>query len=944
MSTAALSSAAHHEISRLRAGDHLCCIYRDRSEQMGIVVPYLMHGLQHNEKCIYIIDESTREDVFHAFGEAGVDLTTHSASGQFTLLTKEEAYLKEGRFDPDRMIATLKQAETDALHEGYAGLRVTGEMTWIFTRLPGVEKLIEYESKLNLLLPTSRTSAICQYREARFEPDILIDVIHTHPAVVIYGAVCENPYYIPPDVFLLRMKSDRIPLALYQKVRDDILARAGLKVDRRRLEAELKASLDRSERSRRAMLSTLEDQKRTADALRRVAARNQALLGSIPDIITEVDNEKIIRWTNPAGFRFFGEDVIGRPAKHYFEGEQDTYDTVQPLFYGDENTIYVESWQRRQDGEKRLLGWWCRVLKDAQGNVTGALSTARDITARKQAEDALKQEQVLSNAIINSIPGAFYMLDENGCYARWNTYQRDVIIGKPEELVAGTSAADTIHPDDRPLLQSRIADVLGGDTGEAVEGRVLMRGGPAFRWFLMTGRQMTLKGRPFLVGIGIDITARKQAAEALRESEDKYRNLIEATRTGFLVLDGQGRVVDANAEYVRLSGHRELGEIRGRCVTEWTAAHSREKNVAAVARCLREGIVQGVEIDYTGVEGRITPIEINATVAGTGADVRILSLCRDITARKRAAEALSVERQQLRTLIDNLPDLIYVKDAASRFTVANEALARISGATAPTLLLGHTDRDFFPADMAGLYLADEQRVLRDGVSILNKEEQVRMADGSLGWMSTTKIPLRDAAGGVIGLVGIGRDITAHKQAEEELQHVLSSARCILWHAVVTAGAAGGFDWQLRLSNEAAAEALLPLAREPGQAYSDAWRNNKPWEDIERMNRTSEQALRAGKPGYTQEFRCRTLNGEIRWLSEDARIQALGPDRWLVVGVCTDITARRDAAQQMQQQLDELRRWQAVTLGREGRIGELKREVNALATRLGQPPPYGTQEK
>jgi hypothetical protein len=282
MRTAARCSAAQDEISRLRAGDHLCCIYRDRSEQMGIVVPYLIHGLQNNEKCLYIIDESTREDVFHAFGEAGVDLKTYSASGQFVLLTKEESYLKGGSFDPDRMIVTLKQAEADAIKEGYAGLRVTGEMTWIFTQIPGVEKLIEYESKLNLFFPNSRSIGLCQYHEARFEPNILIDVIHTHPEVVIYGEVCENPYYIPPDEFLLRMKSARIPLALYQRLRDDIIARARLKVERRRLEAELKVSLDQSVRSRHALLSTLEDQKRAGTALRHqteeLRARNEELI------------------------------------------------------------------------------------------------------------------------------------------------------------------------------------------------------------------------------------------------------------------------------------------------------------------------------------------------------------------------------------------------------------------------------------------------------------------------------------------------------------------------------------------------------------------------------------------------------------------------------------------------------------------------------------------
>jgi len=124
-----------------------------------------------------------------------------------------------------------------------------------------------------------------------------------------------------------------------------------------------------------------------------LSSRNQAILEAIPDIITEVDTSKVYTWANQAGIEFFGEDVIGTEASFFFEGEQDTYDTVQPLFDGAEDVFYVESWQRRRDGEKRLLAWWCRVLKDASGNVTGALSSARDITDLLRAEEDRLQMQ-----------------------------------------------------------------------------------------------------------------------------------------------------------------------------------------------------------------------------------------------------------------------------------------------------------------------------------------------------------------------------------------------------------------------------------------------------------------------------------------------------------------------------------------------------------------------
>jgi PAS domain S-box-containing protein len=175
-----------------------------------------------------------------------------------------------------------------------------------------------------------------------------------------------------------------------------------------------------------------------------------------------------------------------------------------------------------------------------------------ELADRKQAEEAAKREHVLSKAIIDSIPGTFYMLDEQGRYVRWNTYQRDEIVGMPEDSVGGTNAIDTIHPDDRALIASRIANVLGSSSPETVEGRVLLRGGPAFRWLLMTGRQMVVDGHPFLVGIGIDITARKEAEEHIQSQ------LVELQRWQAVMIERADRSMKLKREVNELC-HR-LGE------------------------------------------------------------------------------------------------------------------------------------------------------------------------------------------------------------------------------------------------------------------------------------------------------------------------------------------------------------------------------------------------
>lgn len=161
-------------------------------------------------------------------------------------------------------------------------------------------------------------------------------------------------------------------------------------------------------------------------------------------------------------------------------------------------------------------------------------------------------------------------------------------------------------------------------------------------------------GKTFLQATVRDITAQKQAELALQSSEEKYRALIETTTTGFLILDAVGKVVDANQEYVRLSGHDTLEQILGRRVVEWTAPYDLARNAREVKKCAAQGFVRNLAIDYVGHGGQIIPVEINATVVGRGSSARIYSLCRDITDRKRIEDELRKRTRQLAQVASEL--------------------------------------------------------------------------------------------------------------------------------------------------------------------------------------------------------------------------------------------------------------------------------------------------
>jgi PAS domain S-box-containing protein len=285
-----------------------------------------------------------------------------------------------------------------------------------------------------------------------------------------------------------------------------------------------------------------------------------------------------------------------------------------------------------------------------------------------------------------------------------------------------------------------------------------------------------------------DITEQKRAQEALLESQSLYHSLVEQMPTGVFRKNAEGRYVFVNSWFCRLKGMipdeflnktpQELAAYelmrRGEDHPEMT----REIQLATQgtndhALIMETGKHIEVEEEYPGQDGKVLHLHVVKSPV-FGPDGKIMGtqgMLFDITERKRAEAELAYERHLLRTLLDSSPDVIYFKDSRSRYLRISSAHAVLFGLKETEEATGKSDFDFYSAKDAQGFFEDEQHIIRTGQPVLGRIEKTEWPDGRVTWALTSKMPLRDVEGAIIGTFGISKDITPIKEAEGKLEAV-----------------------------------------------------------------------------------------------------------------------------------------------------------------------------
>ncbi len=503
----------------------------------------------------------------------------------------------------------------------------------------------------------------------------------------------------------------------------------------------------------------------------------ESLLQSVNEIVwcTSADGKELL-FVNQAV-----EQIYGRPLQQLIEDKHFWLDAIHPedrerfrkhlKRLKTDGQVELEYRIVRPDGEVRWLLDNTAIVYDDDGNAVRVGGISTDITRDKLSQQALRESEAIYHSLVESLPLNVIRKDTQGRIVFGNKKYCDSMHKSLDELLGKTDfdlfpaeMAKKYTEDDRHVIATGelLHDVEAHRTREGEDIYVEVLKGPV------------IDADGNTVGIQVmfwDVTDRKRAETDLTYERYLLHSLLDNLPDSIYFKDQQSRFIRVSSGLAEKFGLADPSVAIGKTDADYFTKEHAEQARRDEQEVMRTGepILDKVEKEtwsqHEDTWCSTTKLPLRDS---NGQTIGTFGISRDITEHIRAEANLARERDLLKTIIDNVPDLIFIKDRAGRFVAVNAAMLRVLNVETEEEVLGKTDFDFSPPELAANYVADDQTVMRSGQPMIDQEEFAPDPAGDEVWLLTTKVPLRDASGNVTGLVGIGRDITNRKRAEQEL--------------------------------------------------------------------------------------------------------------------------------------------------------------------------------
>jgi hypothetical protein len=195
--------------SQLGETRHVCAFFNSEEEEYRVLLPFIKDGFECGDKAVHVVNPDQHSDHLQRLAGVGIDPTAAQQNGQFELLTNTEAYLRDGRFDQDRMLEAFEQLASGNAKGGFPLSRIVCRMDWAVQDPSHIDNLVEFESRVNHVWRRHDDAVICTYHLSKFGGDTVVDIMRTHPMVIIGGILQQNPFFVPPEEFLREVRGRR---------------------------------------------------------------------------------------------------------------------------------------------------------------------------------------------------------------------------------------------------------------------------------------------------------------------------------------------------------------------------------------------------------------------------------------------------------------------------------------------------------------------------------------------------------------------------------------------------------------------------------------------------------------------------------------------------------------------------------------------------------------